>query len=244
MIEVGFIIESDNEAKRVTAMLRFLRTHDTPAMSRERRNLWPGIDLVYDGSVDRLKYQLVKNPKKIIRRPFYDSPRNIQHSVESTFDSKRLVKRDPLKRGELVNEWVPGINLYTYHMLNGLFPDRRKIAEKIKKYPLPSSSPLTDISPWNFILSGEKVHLIDHTSVNNSLNKPFKKSNPQYCLFNTALCIYAEAKSLRKMIYNRKPFAIKKLLLRRTARDLLSVIKENLKEGYAVVRKFIEILVF
>lgn len=187
---------------------------------------------------------LVENYKKVIRHPFYGSPRNIQHSVESTFDIKRFVKRDPLKRGELVNEWVPGINLYTYHMLNGLFPDRQKIAEKIKKYTLPSSSPLTDISPWNFILSGEKVQLIDHTSVNNSLNKPFKKPNPQYCLLNTALCIYAEVKSLRKMVYNRKPFATKKLLLRRTARELLNVIKECLKKVYDVVRKFIEILFF
>lgn len=185
---------------------------------------------------------LVENPKKkMITRPFYGSPRHVQHSVESTFDSKSLIKADPLKRGELVNDWVAGINLYTYHMLNGLFPDRRKVARRIESYALPSGSPLTDIRPWNFILSGDRMALIDHTSVNTSLGTPFT-ANPQNCLRNTALYVCAGIQPLREMPYGRHPLATKMSLLRRTVLELLRVTKDAFKNGYVVLRKLVDIL--
>ena len=186
---------------------------------------------------------LVEHAKVMITRPFYGSARHIEHSIESTFDSKRLIKVDPLNRGDLVMEWVPGINLYTYHALNGLFPDRRKIARQIKSYALPSGSPLTDIRPWNFVLHGNGVALIDHTSVDSSQGTPFN-DDPQHCLFNTAFCILARIQPLQGFPYNRRPQAAKMWLLRRTARELPGVIKGSVKRCCAAVREIIDVLVF
>lgn len=189
---------------------------------------------------------LMENPKKqtSITQPFYDSPRHIQHTVESTFDNKRLIKQDAIpKRGLLVNEWVPGINLYTYLSIKGIFPDRRTISKSIKEHPLPNDSPLTDIMPWNFILSGDHVSLIDHTSVNNSRGTPFD-GNPSYCLLNTALYILLEEQSLQNMPYNQNPIITKKQLIRRTLQEMLSIIKSSIRAGYNCISRLITIVRF
>lgn len=158
---------------------------------------------------------LVKNSNKpIITRPFLGSPRHVEHVVKSTFDIKRMIKNDPQERGVQETEWIQGINLYTYNWLNGKYPRKRKVAKRIKNYPLPEGSPLTDIRPWNFIISGQQITLIDHTSKNNSLGIPFKDNNPNYSLTNTALQILGGRKILFGELYNRHPFRTKLRLLR------------------------------
>jgi len=147
---------------------------------------------------------LVENPKTGISQPFMGSPRKIEHTIISTFDDKKMVKNDPLNRGVLENEWVPGINLLTYHSLNGLYPPRKVISEQIAKYPLPEGSPLTDIRPWNFILGGTSLTLIDHTSTTTSLGTQFR-DNPRNCMANSALFINANIHPIHAMDYNREP---------------------------------------
>jgi len=113
-----------------------------------------------------------------ITRPYYDSKRKINHTVKSGFRKKVLVKAEKKSgRGDLRTPWVPGINLRTWHILNGFFPNRRFVANLLRGCKLPRNSPLTDISMWNFIIGGEKVTLIDHTSVNDSTGHPFPKGN-------------------------------------------------------------------
>jgi len=184
---------------------------------------------------------MVGNTDKIITRPFFGSPREIQHSIESTYTTKRFIKGDPLKRGELVSEWVPGINIFTYLMLYGLFPHRKKVAQRIRNYHLPSGSPLQDIRPWNFILSGDSVALIDHTSELSSLGTPFR-DNPENCLRNTALYVCAGIRSFRKMPYNKRPILMKYRLLRYSLYELLSIIKDSLKRCIAVMLRLIDLL--
>lgn len=123
---------------------------------------------------------LVKHKKTKITRPYYDSPRTINHRVKSVFGQKLLVKREKHpNRGKLKTAWVPGINLYTFHRLGGVFPSRQYISSMVAGYNLPRNSPLTDISMWNFIIGGKKLTLIDHTSVNDSKGRPFANSNPR-----------------------------------------------------------------
>lgn len=184
---------------------------------------------------------MVENTDKTITRPFYGSPREIQHSVESTFTTKRLLKEDTLKRGDLVNEWVPGINIFTYLTLYGLFPHRKKVAQQIRNYRLPTGSPLQDIRPWNFILSGDRVALIDHTSELSSLGTPFR-DNPENCLRNTALYVCAGIRPFRKMPYNKRPIVTKFRLLRYSLYELLSIIKDSLKRCIAVMHRLIDVL--
>jgi hypothetical protein len=186
---------------------------------------------------------LVENPKKTITRPFYGSPRHVNHRIESSFDKKALFKTDPLKRGELITEWIPGINLYSYHILNGLFPDRKSISEKIACYPLQTGSPLTDIRPWNFILSGDRISLIDHTSPNTSFGTPFN-DKPQHCLYNTALYVREGIQRLQKVSYNRPPFMTKVWLkiwwLPRVACRLFSIGIDKFRKGLSLLHKTIK----
>lgn len=190
---------------------------------------------IHVGSTMSPMYLVENTAEKVITRPFYGSPRQIQHSIESTFNTKKLLKQDPLQRGSLVNKWVQGINLYTYNFLNGLFPDRREVANRIKKYPLPNGT-TTDIRPWNFILNGDRITLIDHTSINTSLGQPFR-DNPRYCLFNTALYIHAGIQSLKEMSYNQKPFTTKKWLLCCMIREMG---KDILKISYSLIVRLID----
>jgi len=125
---------------------------------------------------------LIKNhgPKKITK-PHWGSKRVLDHTVVSTLTEKGLVKKEGFKdRGKLKTPWNNGINLYTYHILNGVWPTRKDVCRMVKNCRLPKHSPLTDIAMWNFIIFGlDGLTMIDHTSLNNSLGVPFGKSNTQ-----------------------------------------------------------------
>lgn len=55
--------------------------------------------------------------------------------------------------------WIPGCNLWTYHVMGGVYPSRESIVEELRTYPLPVERH-GDVRPWNFIL-GDGLHLID-----------------------------------------------------------------------------------
>ena len=56
--------------------------------------------------------------------------------------------------------WIPGINLWNFCKLGGVLPERAKVLEMIHNLPLPAERH-GDIQPWNMILDGETLHLID-----------------------------------------------------------------------------------
>lgn len=57
-------------------------------------------------------------------------------------------------------DWTPGINLSNFIAWNGVWPFRTVIAQMLSNVPLPAARH-GDITPHNFILDGERVHLID-----------------------------------------------------------------------------------
>ena len=57
-------------------------------------------------------------------------------------------------------EWIPGINLWNFCQLGGAVPAREKVLEMLNAIPLPEKQH-GDIQPWNMILDGERLHLID-----------------------------------------------------------------------------------
>jgi len=125
---------------------------------------------------------LITNPSvKKITKPYWKSTRTLNHTIKSTFTEKTLIKEETYKeRGKLIKGWTGGINLYTYHVLNGVWPTRKDVSKTIKSYKLPKKSPLTDIAIWNFVIFGlGGLQMIDHTSLRNSRGTPFGKSNPQ-----------------------------------------------------------------
>lgn len=56
--------------------------------------------------------------------------------------------------------WIAGMNLWNFCCLGGVRPSRERIVEMLRAYPLPAE-PHGDIAPWNFILDGARLHLID-----------------------------------------------------------------------------------
>ncbi|CAK8721673.1 hypothetical protein GKODMF_13265 [Candidatus Electrothrix gigas] len=184
---------------------------------------------------------LIEKTEKVLLRPFLNSRRQVRHTIQSTFGQKKIYKNDSsMERGQLISEWVPGINLYSYHLLNGLYPDRQSIYQMIKDYKLPFESPLTDIRPWNFILSGSRLTLIDHTSKNNSLGRSFR-DNPKTCLINTALHLYANRGDLTHEVFNRHFFATGLYLffisLVRTARETSIIFHDKIRIIYKKIKK-------
>ena len=148
-----------------------LSKYDYKLVAETPSHVGPGLSPLY----------LIKNPNiNKITRPYWGSRRVLNHTIKSTFNEKTLIKKEKYKnRGTLKNKWYCGLNLYTYHKLGGIWPSRESISKMLRGYKLPKKSPLTDIAMWNFILSGERIDLIDHTSTNSSMGKPFPKGNPQ-----------------------------------------------------------------
>jgi hypothetical protein len=92
-------------------------------------------------------------------RSYIDAPSkapNGPRQVTSTYDTQSVVFERKRER----RPWLPGINLRTYQYLNGAYPTPATIATWLDEYPLPTTRH-GDIRPWNFILDGNCVHLID-----------------------------------------------------------------------------------
>jgi len=119
-----------------------LLTHSPSHVSDSMRPMW-----VFD------------TPKTSIDRSYIDQPENLALGpvrIESTATTKRLTLG---RKGE-ERDWIPGINLRTYQHLEGAHPPLDAIEGMIRNVRLPEPRH-GDVRPWNFILDGERVHLID-----------------------------------------------------------------------------------
>jgi len=108
--------------------------------------------------LDRPMY-LLETPKVQITRSYIDVPDSVPLGpvfIDSTLHSKRV--RFGRKNEE--REWIAGINVQTYRRLAGGYPSPERIASMISDRPLPEKHH-GDIRPWNYILTGHDVHLID-----------------------------------------------------------------------------------
>lgn len=68
--------------------------------------------------------------------------------------------------------YYPGINLWTYLELNGVYPERGTVASLVEKADW---SDHNDINLWNIILSGEKVSVIDRKDPGHPTVVPVEK---------------------------------------------------------------------
>jgi len=148
-----------------------LNEYDYKLVAETPSHVGPGLSPMY----------LIKNPNaNKITKPYWGSRRRLDHIIKTSFNEKIFIKKEKHKgRGTLKTKWQVGINLYTYHILNGTWPTRKKVSEMVRNCKLPSGSPLTDIAMWNFILHSGGVNLIDHDSINTSMGEPFAKGDPQ-----------------------------------------------------------------
>jgi len=72
----------------------------------------------------------------------------------STFEFKMIL----CKRKNTSYNWIHGINFRTFLRLNEVYPTKNQVIEMLNSTDILDGS---DIEPWNFIITGEKIELID-----------------------------------------------------------------------------------
>ncbi|NGX40004.1 MAG: hypothetical protein KR126chlam1_01344 [Chlamydiae bacterium] len=97
---------------------------------------------------------VVHTPKKKLTRNHYLSPRFREYFIESSFEEKILRKK------ERTSFWCPGINLCTYKMLEGVYPNAEQIREDLLTTRYIDHP---DLAPYNVVLNGAEPILIDWT---------------------------------------------------------------------------------
>ncbi|MHA1368261.1 MAG: hypothetical protein ACTSRA_00910 [Promethearchaeota archaeon] len=112
-------------------------------------------DALIESHVDPLKKRpmyCVKNNIDI-KTTRYGTEYDFNGYVISNYEEKIYVS----KRKNEERKWIPGINLWTYIQLNGIYPTRGEIVSMIKDVKLEGHH---DIRPWNLIL-GRGIYAID-----------------------------------------------------------------------------------
>jgi len=74
--------------------------------------------------------------------------------IRSFFNKKEVF----FPKKNKTRNWYPGINLWTYLNAGGVYPERQTICSLIREADWSNHH---DIVPWNIVLSGKTIHLID-----------------------------------------------------------------------------------
>ena len=98
-------------------------------------------------------------PGNTIVRSYFTAPEGLELG-RVTIVSNFFQKHVTLHRKSENRSWIAGINLQTYLSLNGRWPWPEDVALMIDCLPRPVE-PHGDVKPWNFILDGDQVFLID-----------------------------------------------------------------------------------
>ena len=78
------------------------------------------------------------------------------HQIVSTRDEKSIRFDDGESR-----PWAPGMNLWNWLQMGGSYPDRVDVRRMVQQAAENLSSPHGDFKPWNLVLQGPTVHVID-----------------------------------------------------------------------------------
>ena len=80
-----------------------------------------------------------------------------KHFVKSDFDHKKIIKTDDKKQIITERIWIPGINLCTFKLLNGLWPANNMLIN------IWNSLDSNQTSAWNVIVQGENLQILPNT---------------------------------------------------------------------------------
>jgi len=98
---------------------------------------------------------LTHRPKFRLDRRYWECEERSTIRIKSDFDFKTLSFSDKNER----RDWFAGINLATFRAYNGTWPTRAELCAMISLTDV--SRFHGDIRPWNFIVGGKILHLID-----------------------------------------------------------------------------------
>ena len=105
-------------------------------------------------------YQCAPLKKYLIKRRWnYKNKWTLgEYTIDSSFTHKKFIKNKTKPKGYSVTPWHPGINLYTFKQLNGIYPTHEMIRGML--YPL-ASLKHNDLRLFNLIIQGNKLMPID-----------------------------------------------------------------------------------
>jgi len=99
----------------------------------------------------------IHTPKTTLQRSYIGTPREgLSLTIHADFSTKTVEFHNKPSR----YAWHRGINLQTYLYMHGAYPSRAAIAEMVAGLTL-NGAPHRDVQPWNLILQGDAVQLID-----------------------------------------------------------------------------------
>jgi len=111
------------------------------------------------GTTTTSNIYLIEAYKKTIERVnwiFKKVRQKNSHIVHSDFQEKNLIKKT---EGKIrISSWIPGINLMTFKMFHGVYPQNETAKRAIKNL---EGRGHTDFVPNNIIIQGKKAALID-----------------------------------------------------------------------------------
>jgi len=98
---------------------------------------------------------MITTIKNGMKKRYYNCPPHLRSKVgiESSWKHKHYHHQDGRKR-----VWIKGINLYTFMVFNGTFPYVANIEKLLRDLKYEHA---TDIRPWNFIIAGRGLAMID-----------------------------------------------------------------------------------
>jgi hypothetical protein len=80
-----------------------------------------------------------------------------ENQIASTLDTKTVRFSDGEER-----PWHPGVNLWNWLQMGGSYPDRATVRRLVQKAADGLQSSHGDFKPWNLILQGQSLQVIDH----------------------------------------------------------------------------------
>ena len=92
--------------------------------------------------------------KNVLPKPTWGSPNLRFYPINSNFTEKTIYK----PRINKTIDWKKGINLWTFKNMNGVYPAKDIIREEIKRLSVFQHG---DFLPWNMVMQGNNLELID-----------------------------------------------------------------------------------
>lgn len=150
------------------AVLQIPKIHDYTAVNHDiiqdlhsfinsRRPEWLGDTVQFPKHMPR-PLLLAKGPQSGKRTLTRTNVEAHAGSAETHIHSDSTMLRRYMK-GES-KSWIPGINLWNFCQMGGVYPSRERIAQLLRAFKLPDTNH-GDVTPHNFVFDGEVVHLID-----------------------------------------------------------------------------------
>jgi hypothetical protein len=108
------------------------------------------------------KLFLIENHESILKRNYFFADWETHYPIISNYSSKALLKKG------IEQPWIPGINLITYKMLHGTYPEVNFLQRMIKQF---RSNSVRDFTIHNMILQSNNVALIDQNDPREGSNR-------------------------------------------------------------------------